>query len=689
MEESFDDFNSTEQLGRTSDQKPFQFRDNPKDKDKTHEWLVENFDVMELQSQSRFIVYRRHHALYKGIHWRFNDLRDSDRDIEYSERKPRHTVNFVQEMVDTKVAQMARFKASIALIPAHNEQSDANNAKGCKLLLDARAEEISMEMIHQRADRIKFIYGVVFQMVPWDKDAGPLHSSINKLNEMFGGNIPSRYKKKLKNGGKSIHIGDVNVKNYGPDRVFPELNKKDWDDVDHVDIIDWINIEQLKADYPHLKEDIHDNERGRFDFELMEVSRPANTILVREFYHKRTKYLPEGVYIKYTDDVILEWREYPYNDNTLPFVIDGDIWVYGELWPRSFIRNIEQLQRLYNNTQSALARDIGIGSAPKWVVPKGTCEVSSLNNEFTIVEFKGPIPPKLVQGNPISAQTFNVQDRTEAMISKQSKVHSITRGEVPPGVTANSALRFLDEQESQLNMPDETKRKIRVLAVYKMMLMRMGQFYKANDERMVKTLGRNNEYLIKSIKKADFSRIYDVKMQNSSALPDTKTGMISSIIDLNIATQADPVFKAPEIVKMLNLGLDDTFNDEATVAVDAAKETLEMLFELEPAPEPQPWDNFMVHYSIFTKAIQAVNFKLNTDETVQENILNHVMILEMLMFERAKINQPFLIELSQLNNYPVRFRLPMPLSALMPMPEEAASQGAGIDTSKIKQGEKK
>lgn len=679
--ETFDDFYATENLGRETDYKPFQFRDDPNDKKKTLEWLNTNFDTIETASQSRFIVYRRHHALYKGIHWRFNDTRNSERDIEYSERKPRHTVNFIQEMVDTKVAQMARHRTSVALIPAHDEQSDINNAKGCKLLIDARSEEISIEEIHQEADRIKYIYGIVFQMVGWDESAGPLHPAYRRITEQFNGGIPKEISKKIKGRGKPIHIGDVTVDNYGPDRIFPELNRKKWDDVNHFDFIEWVHIDELKADYPQVSEDILENKRYMFDFELMEVSHPSNMVMVRHFYHRKTKYLPEGAYIKYTDDVILEQGAFPYHDGRLPIVWDGDINVYGELWPRSFISNIDQMQRYYNNIQSSHARDVGMGSAPKWVAPKGSCEISSFNNEFTVMEFRGPIPPQLVQNNPVSMQSLEIQDRLEKKIAQMSKVYDITRGEVPQGVTANSALRFLDEQESQRIMPEEIKRKNRVVAVYKMMLMRMAQFYRPSDGRMVRKLGMNNEYLIKSIKNADFTQIYDIRMQNSSSLPDTKTGRISTIVDLNMSTQTDPIFTKEEIIKLLDLGLDDAFKDSATVAVDAAKETLELLLEGEPAPQPEVWDNLLVHYSVFSKAIQSVNFKLKVDPEIRQNILRHVMVIEGLMFERAQKNVKFLGELMTMDNYPVLFTTPVPLSSLMPVQPDSS---VGADTSKIK-----
>jgi len=686
--DTFDDYNSTERMV-DRDTKPFQFRDEPNSEEKTLEWLNQNFDNIQQASLSRFIVYRRHHALYKGIHWRYNDTRNSDRDIEYSQRKPRHTVNFVQDMTDTKVSDMARFKVGVSVIPAHDEQKDINNAKACKMLLDARAEQIDMELVQQEADAIKYQFGTVFQFTEWDENAGPLHPAYRRLMEQYGGKLPKKVLKKINKKG-NVHIGDVSVKNYGPDRVFPELGVNKWEDVKHVERIEWVHVEEVKDRIPKKKtSDISENQREMFDFELTELSRPRDMVMVRHFFHKKTKYLPEGAYIIYCDDAILSHQEFPYDDGELPFTIDRDTIVHEEIWGRSFIGNIEQMQRYYNNIQSAQARDNGIGSAPKWVMPKGSCDVSSVNNEFTIMEFKGPIAPKLVAHNPTGSQSFEIQDRLENKIGQQSKVSGFQQGEVPTGVTANSALRFLDEQESRKLFTQESRRKRRVIKTYRMMIKRMAQYYKPDDGRMIQTLGKNNEYLIKSFKQADFTQVYDVKMENSSALPDTKTGKISAIVDLNIATQTDPVFKKEEIVKMLDMGNDDMFKDEATVAVDAAKTTLELILEDGEYPEPQKFDNFIVFYSIFSKAIQAIAFKMKVPPETIQKMEDYIMTMEGLMFERATKNTKFLMSLMEFDNYPMFFTTPAPLSSLMPvMPKEGGS-GGGADTTNMKppQGE--
>ena len=85
--ESFDDFDHTQTLSDYTDNKPFAFRDK-KDKEGTLEWLNSNFDQLEKKAQSRIISYQRWAYMYKGIHWRNTENRDSrqgGRDSQYSE----------------------------------------------------------------------------------------------------------------------------------------------------------------------------------------------------------------------------------------------------------------------------------------------------------------------------------------------------------------------------------------------------------------------------------------------------------------------------------------------------------------------------------------------------------------------------------------------------------------------------
>jgi hypothetical protein len=219
-----------------------------------------------------------------------------------------------------------------------------------------------------------------------------------------------------------------------------------------------------------------------------------------------------------------------------------------------------------------------------------------------------------------------------------------------------------------------------------MMLQLMKQYYKESDGRMVRTLGRDNEYLIRSFKKADFNSVSDIKLENSSALPDTKTGKISTIVDLNTATQTDPIFRKEDIVQMLDLGLDKGFTENATVALTAAKTILEDILEGNPVPEPQAYDNLLVHYDVFYKYIQTMAYRTKVPPQVKAVIEQRILTIEGLMYIHCRKNMKFLTEVMQLSHYPIYFEPEIPLvqlAQMMQTPIQPEAPSPAADTTKV------
>ena len=684
--ETFDDFDSTEQMQDYSNNKPYALRDDKSDEG-TLEWLNSNFDQMEQKAQSRMISYQRWNYLYKGIHWRNVDHRDSrygGRDAQYAERKPRMVDNFIKEFIDARAAQMARLGSNFTAIPWNNEIEDENVAKACEKLLKGRADEIELEEIHNEADTVKYKYGTSFLMVKWDKDEGPDSPMYKRLEEIYPEGIPSKIQSRI----RDMHIksGDVKVYVQTPDRIFPEINREDWttkgkSPIRHIDEVEWVNIHELQEEYPNVE--IKENQRNYYDYSTNEISKPVDQVMVRHFYHPPSKHHITGEYIKYIDSGILERVKYPFKHKMMPFEVDRDMVLDNELWGRPTISQIEQMNRHYNNISSSQARDLGVGSAPKWMVSKGSADFRTINNEFTIVEYKGGIAPVLVKGNPISGDGIVIQDRMEKRMSKHMKVFDISRGDIPQGITANSALRFLDEQESQTLAPDEKKRKRRVRNVYKLMAALMGQYYEANDGRVLRTLGKNNKYMIEDMKAADFTKVYDVQLQNTSALPDTKTGKIAAIIDLNMATQTDPVFRREDVVNMLDMGTDETFTEETTFSLDCAKQMLTSMLAGKQIPEPQMHDDLLVFYTTMYRHIQSFQFKTTVPEQVQTTVYEYIKTLEGLIWIKAQTNMKLAAEVQMLAYFPSFFEMPAPAA-----PTTEGEEGVKADAELEKEGMK-
>lgn len=674
-----DPFLSTEQTEKDVQYPPFQFREDPESEEETLKWLNQNFETQYRSAQSRLNTYRHNIAMFKGLQWEQDRVSSIGRDGSKFSRNPRQIYNFFKEMTDARTAQMLRLKANIAVTPMGDSQDEINDAVAAKAFLDNRMYEVKFtSKILQPAIELSYLTGDSFLYIHYDPRLGATDSRFASLR-------PESQNKLRKKFQLVPKVGDVGYKVLGPDRVIKEHGAECWENTDYVDLIMWEYPEKLKAMYPNSDDKVPEEcKYEMYDYETGEFIKPKGKVMYKVFYHRPTDYTA-GCRIVYTREGILEWTKvYPYNHGKLPLVKRSDISVYGEFWGRSFLLDIDRLQKFYNGLQSNIGRDIALGAAPKWAIPKGSVNLVSINNEFSVMEYKGVQRPELITKNPTAPQNMELQDRTERQISKASKVYDISRGEVPSGITANSALQFLDEQEQETLIAEQLKQKDYVVEIYQMTLEVMRQYYKETDKRVARVLGNGNEFQFKSFKKSNFMNAGDVFIENTSALPDSKAGRLAAIIDINTSTQTDPVFRREEVVDLLGIANDKIMRDRATVALTSARSALQKIMEGEKVVEPKPFDNLLVHYDVFVREMESTNFKSRVSPEIADKIAIYIMTLEGLMYYRATKNTKFLGELLNRSEYPIFFETPQPLNQLaQQMTAQPTPEGA-VRTDKMK-----
>jgi hypothetical protein len=376
-------------------------------------------------------------------------------------------------------------------------------------------------------------------------------------------------------------------------------------------------------------------------------------------------------------------EDYPYLDHKgqplqkLPVIFDTDIDVQGEITGRPFAGNIEKLQRLHDMLSASMARGFAIANSPKWMYQKGTVDANKLGNNFSTLEVKGPIMPQLATFNGVPSATLDLLTWTEKGIEKGSSVYGISRGEPPKGIKAAVALQFLDEQEMQRESRGMAKRQRRIIEIYKMMLSRMQQYYKPEDGRIFRYLGEDNQYMVVDFASMDITGNFDIRIENSSALPDSKTGKIAAILDLNTATQADPMFNKEAIAQMLELGNDRRFKNQATSSLKAAQFKVQQILSGQSMPEPREWDDFLVEYPLFIQVLRQREFK-GEDPAVMQGLEQYVTGMEYLMWKKAQINPIFKQKVMMFAEYPVFYQVPMMgvPTGLPPMNPSAGGEAA-------------
>lgn len=679
---SFDDIDDDISDSPSSSYVPYQFRENPEDIEATLSWLNDNFDNQYQNSKDRLMTYRRLAARYKnaGDSALQGFSRDAHRDSSETSDKPKVKTNFFVEYLDQKVSQVSKQKINPTFIPLNDsEQDDLNNADACNLLVKFRMKELSFASLMREQDRKTFKYGHSFARVYWDKCAGPVSKKFKKVEKEYG-EVPELDEDDKPIKGKKLtdydaKIGDVGLEIVDSDCVFPERKKKKWKNVDYVDYAEFVNINELAAEYPEAK--ITKEEYFWLDVDNKGYNQD-DTVLKHSFYHRPTKYLPHGEIVFYIEAAILERITDPEEikkhmpDDQLPFVPDTDIDVDDEFWARTFLINIEQSNNMYDLVQSGVARNIGVASAPKLLIAEGSVNLKQADNRYGVMQWRGPNKPEWLQHNYVNRGEFEIQDRLEKRMDKAAKVYDISKGVVPAGITATSALRLLDDQEIQANSEAMEKRRDRIKAIYWKVMKSMEVNYSKDDERMAHILGENNEYLIESFSNYDFGKIYSVDIEYVSALSDTRSGRISDIIDLNAANQKEPTFGRKEIIKLLDLGLEKAFMEEISFATVTSKTLLEQLKQGKDAMSPEETDDLIEMYTIFSRYVESISYKMKLKPEVKMSIKKYVAGLEYLMDVKAKKNMLFAMEVKKFIKYPM-FYSPGAALTMPPAPGAPAS----------------
>ncbi len=646
IKDFFEDAFSEDVSAISSNDTTYPFIDQTNEKE-CLEWLNKDIRDKVDRSKTRLERIRQLRSLFKGINYRSSAEATSRNALLSSAGvKPKDAkifVNFVNEMVEAKVSQRARFKPAIAILPNNDEIKDMNNAQSTKQVLDCKSQEKDFEKVFSDGDKIQFIGGESYTFVLWDKT--------------LGGPMPVDPGLKVK--GKTDPMkGDFKVFPVGPSRAFPQIDKNEWDNVNDISYIEWVHIDELKSLYPDKAGQIKASDDSWY---YNGEKNLKNHAMVVNYFHKVTRFLPEGAYVRHINSCILEKETLVknYKHGRLPVVFDTDIDLDEELHGRPFTDNITRLQALHNMVMASVAKGFALSSNPKWVAPKGSVAINKLTNEYGLMEFQGAVPPQLVTYNGVNAASIPVMEKTERFIEKQSSVYGISRGEPPPGVKAAIALQFLDEQELQRESRGMAKRQRRILDVYRLCLFTMAQHYTPEDGRIYRMLGQDNSYLVKTFNLEGVEN-YEIRMQNSSALPDSEAGKIAAIVDLNQATPEDPFFGREEIAAMIEMGNDTRFRDKIVVSVRAADTTVQRILDGEIGLEPNDWDDFVVQYPIFLRALQERQFK-DSEQSISDEFVSYITSMEYLMQNKMVSSPGFAARMQAFYMFPVFMQKPAEL----------------------------
>lgn len=656
-------------------------------KDDRHQWLKEVVNTLIEQSRARTETQRNNLRLYRGIS---NKASEKARYRDY--RGPRlskiqkFVVNHLHDLTETKVSQMSRIKPVVEVLPVNDEHKDAESAKVTNFIIKHLFRINNVDFTTQKMQRIARICGESYLFIDWDADKGDLHPAYVAARDAgLTGKV------ELPNGSKfdmsqPLMTGDVDYKVEFPWRVFLQ-RKHDICESEYVFRIKLIPTETLKKDYPSKAKDIKEsNELKTFDTESMVDRLLEEHTVVYEFTHIKSKYTPDGFRALFTDDVMLEEGAHPFQHGELPFVRLTDLDIPDVLNGVSKYETVGPMQNMYNNLSTIIAKNIYLTSHAKWVMPRGAAKIEQLGNDTTVVQYQGAVAPQMAQVKPNSREVYEFR----ALIKDEMQVifgnHGVSRGEIPKGVTASSALQFLNELETQRASTEITKHGFMIRDIARMSIAVAGDMYDMEDGRMVRIVGENNKFAIRSFDTAHLHKSYDIRFDNSSGIPETTSGKHQRVLD---AMQRTPnAFSGERWAELLDLANTEKMTTLLTEAVRSADAENEDLSAGRFVSPPEEWEDHIVHWESHSKYVQTRHFKEDLPAEQKAAFLDHLYWTEEAMLDKMSKNSNFEAVLATLKLFPLRphanYRAPRSLEQQAMEAQLGMAQTPGQDPAELK-----
>mgnify|MGYP003150460660 CR=1 FL=1 len=620
--------------------KPFHAIDK-KDEKKVHEWCKKVVNTLEKQSVTRHSKMKSHLGVYKGTSGTTgrSDIRRSEK--QFLNKVNKFVVNHLHDMTETRISQLCRLKPAVNILPTNDEFEDRNAAKAVKYLIDHLWYINNIDSIRQKMLRQAFIFGESYCFVLWDKTKGDLHPDFVKAKQM---GIPLE-------GMNDVKIGDISYEIECPWRVHLQ-RQKTMDKVEYCFRTEVIATETLKKDYPEQASKIKNTSNVKaFDAETLTDHLLEEETIVYCMYHKKTKYCPEGYYVKFTDDVILEMSNLPFSHGQLPFIRITDQDEPERLNGVSQYEMVAPIQKMHDNLSTMLAKNIYLMGHAKWVMPRGACKIENLGNDNTIVQFQGPMAPQMLQTRPNPPEAYSFRDSLRNELGQIYGIQGVSRGTPPKGVTAAVALQFLNEQEQERNTTAVIKHNDMIINLAKMTIAVAGDYYDPDDGRMLRIVGKNNKYSIRHFDSSNLSKNYDVRVELGTGLPESKAGKIQRIVEV---MQMKPDLLSNERwIDLLDLGNSDKMNSLITVSVRAAESENEDIMAGRFVADPEDFEDHIAHWKVHTRAIQERSFKEEAPPEYREELLEHIAVHEFVMVEKARANPLFQAKLAELPLFPI------------------------------------
>lgn len=492
-------------------------------------------------------------AYYTGDQWLAWDGRQL-----YSPalRRSRITIvdNRIQPVVRTEVAKMTKNRPVWVVTPRTADDSDANAAQMGEQIMDFMWKHLGMGAKITKALLWSRICGAGFLKTFWDPTLGDgvqvlVGPDNNPILDASGrpmradGMDPDALSQQLgaQVQAKQVNQGDVTLEVRSPFQMFCDPIPDVFTDCE------WVIEESIKSTEHVLRQygvelpaDTPANP-GIVESRMAGFSQAGSGgykgVRIREYWAGQSSANPNGKRMVWAGQKILLEDDHPFD--TLPYVMFKGIEVPGRLWPGSIVEQLRGPQTELNKVKSQIAENRNRVGNPTIAAAKQSVQdadkfVDSMTMPGGVYFYDDTGTPNAVpvflQAPQLPGYVLQEIDRIETSIQEIAGQHEVTSANVPPGVTAASAISLLMDADDTRLGPAVTDFETELGELGQKVLTLVADGY--TDTRAIRLAGENDAWEIFDFKGAMLSGNTHVSVQAGSAFPQNKAEKQAAMQDL-------------------------------------------------------------------------------------------------------------------------------------------------------------
>ena len=523
------------------------FREDPQYKP-FQGWVDSQYRQSEAARTKTKKIWALNYAFYRGQH-NLQLTQDDPTMGPYANRlaplnrRNVKAINRIRPMVRTELAKLVSQKPSAYVVPASSEDQDLFAAYAGEQVWEHMYSHLDVQKIFSRAAFWTSIAGNGFIKTWWDSS-------------------------------KEYGQGDVGLAAPTPFNIFvadlmePEIEDQAWIIHAYAKPIEWVKqhyAEELEGfeinPNSSTDQDFKGAIEGQFPTGSNNAESKPDTVTIKEMWLKPGTHalFPNGGMVTFVDTIAVEAYTdgMPYEHNQYPFIKFDHLYT-DTFYCDSVISDIRDLQIAYNNIRAKIQESIRRSGLNTLVAPKGSVVGQKISNDIGQVIYFNPGlgAPQPLPPMQVPQHYFSELERILMDIEDISGQHQVSRGEAPPGVTAATAISFLQEQDDNYMTTTYQSVEVGMEKLAKQILTLCVQFW--DEPRKISAAGDTNAFDIQLLSGADIRNGTDVRIEGGSALPQSRAARQALVMDL-----MQQGFIEPEKgMKMLEIGGAQRIMDE-------------------------------------------------------------------------------------------------------------------------------